>query len=85
MTPRSGWSNGSEQVIGRANTEVFELNSVVRAGANQLETVQNGDTVLLVDHANATVDTIDPATSQSSTPSRFRPIRRRSSSPATAS
>jgi hypothetical protein len=55
--------NGSEQVVGRANTEVFELNSVVRAAANQLETVQGGDTVLLVDHANATVDTIDPATS----------------------
>ena len=56
-------ANGSEQVIGRANTEVFELNSVVRAAANQLETVQAGNTVLLVDHANATVDTIDPATS----------------------
>ena len=56
-------ANGSQQVIGRANTEVLELNSVVRAGANQLETVQSGDTVLLVDHANATVDTIDPATS----------------------
>jgi hypothetical protein len=42
---------------------VFELNSVVRAGANQLEMVQNGTTVLLVDHANATVETIDPATS----------------------
>lgn len=55
--------NGSEQVIGRANTEVFELNSVVRAGASQLETVQSGTNVLLVDHANATVDTIDPATS----------------------
>ena len=56
-------ANGGQQVIGRANTEVFELNSVVRAGASQLETVQNGSTVLLVDHANATVDTIDPATS----------------------
>ncbi len=73
-------------MIGRANTEVLELNSVVRAGANQLETVQNGNTVLLVDHANATVDTIDPATSHGrSTTSRCRPIRRRSSSPATAS
>lgn len=56
-------ANGNEQVVGRANTEVLELNSVVRGGANQLETVQDGDTVLLVDHANATVDTIDPATS----------------------
>ena len=56
-------ANGSQQVVGRANTEVLELNSVVRAGANQLETVQSGDTVLMVDHANATIDTIDPATS----------------------
>ena len=57
-------ANGSQQVIGRANTEVLELNSVVQgAQRNQLETVQNGDTVLLVDHANATVETIDPATS----------------------
>ncbi len=56
-------ANGSQQVIGRANTEVFELNSVVRGGASQLETVQSGGTVLLVDHANATVDSIDPATS----------------------
>ncbi|HEV7741596.1 MAG TPA: Ig-like domain-containing protein [Pseudolysinimonas sp.] len=56
-------ANGNRQVIGRANTEVLELNTVVKAGANQLETVQNGDTVLLVDHANATVETIDPATS----------------------
>lgn len=56
-------ANGNRQVIGRANTEVLELNSVVSAGANQLETVQNGDTVLLVDHANAVVETVDPATS----------------------
>ena len=56
-------ANGSQQVIGRANTEVLELNTVVKAGASQLETVQKGDTVLLVDHANATVETIDPATS----------------------
>ena len=48
-------ANGSQQAIGRANTEVLELNSVVRGSAAQLETVQDGDTVLLVDHANATV------------------------------
>lgn len=56
-------ANGSRQVIGRASTEVLELNSVVRAGASQLETVQDGTTVLLVDHANATAEVIDPATS----------------------
>jgi hypothetical protein len=56
-------ANGEQQAVGRASTEVLELNSVVKAGANQLETVQSGDTVLLVDHANATMKTIDPATS----------------------
>ena len=56
-------ANGTQQAIGRASTEVLELNSVVKAGANQLETVQDRDTVLLVDHANATMETIDPATS----------------------
>ena len=55
--------NGNKQVVGRANSEVLELNSVVRAQASQLETVQSGNTVLMVDHANATVDSIDPATS----------------------
>ncbi|MEO8262756.1 MAG: Ig-like domain-containing protein [Pseudolysinimonas sp.] len=64
MDDGSVWvANGSQQVIGRANTEVLELNSVVKAGTTQLETVQSGDTVLMVDHANATVETIDPATS----------------------
>ncbi|MGN6501612.1 MAG: Ig-like domain-containing protein, partial [Pseudolysinimonas sp.] len=56
-------ANDSKQAIGRANAEVLELNAVVRAQAAQLETVQNGETVLLVDHANATVETVDPATS----------------------
>lgn len=57
-------ANGSRQAIGRASTSALELNSVVRAGATQLETVQSGGTVLVVDHANATLRTVDPATSE---------------------
>lgn len=56
-------ANGSRQAVGRASTEVLELNSVVRAGTTQLETVQSGDTVLIIDHANATAEVVDPATS----------------------
>ncbi|CAN5316816.1 Ig-like domain-containing protein [soil metagenome] len=56
-------ANSTDQVVGRANTEVLELNTVVRGGANDLGVVQSGETVLMVDRANATVKTIDPATS----------------------
>ncbi|MEO5535164.1 MAG: Ig-like domain-containing protein [Pseudolysinimonas sp.] len=56
-------TNDTAQAVGRANPEVLELNSVVRAGGQTLEIVQNGDTVLVVDHANATVQVLDPASS----------------------
>jgi len=57
-------ANGTLQAVGRANPEVLELNSVVRtAGTADLEIVQQGTTVLVVDHANATVQLVDPATS----------------------
>lgn len=57
-------ANGEDQVVGRANTEVYELNSVVRGGADDLSMVQDGSTVLMVDRGDATVRTIDPATSE---------------------
>ena len=52
--------NGEEQVIGRANTDVLELNTIVRGESPDLEVLQSGSTVLLVDHANATLDPVDP-------------------------
>lgn len=56
-------ANGSDQFIGRANTEVRELNSVVPATGAEIEVVQQGAKVLLFDRENNTVDIVDPATS----------------------
>lgn len=56
-------ANGESQVIGRANTEVLLLNTVVSAAGNELDVVQRGKTVLLLDRANTRVDVVDPATS----------------------
>jgi hypothetical protein len=56
-------ANGSRQAVGRANPAVLELNSVVRAGSGDLEVVQSGTRVLVVDHANATLQIVDPAAS----------------------
>jgi hypothetical protein len=56
-------ANGAQQTVGRANPEVLELNTVLRAGSVELEVVQQGTVVLVVDHANATVQIVDPAAS----------------------
>jgi hypothetical protein len=56
-------ANGAQQTVGRANPEVLELNPVLRAGSVDLEVVQRGTVVLVVDHANATVQIVDPAES----------------------
>jgi hypothetical protein len=56
-------SNNSSQVVGRANPQVLELNTVVRSAGTDLSVVQSGDEVLLVDHTDATVSIVNPATS----------------------
>ena len=56
-------ANGGLQAVGRANPEVLELNSVVRTSGTDLEVVQQGTTVLVVDRANATVQIVDAASS----------------------
>ena len=55
--------NDSSQVIGRANPAVLELNTVVRSTGTALSVVQSGTEVLLVDHTDATVSIVNPATS----------------------
>ena len=55
--------NDSSQVIGRANPAVLELNTVVRSTGTELSVVQSGTEVLLVDHTDATLSIVDPATS----------------------
>ncbi len=64
LNDASVWvSNGSKQFVGRANTEILELNSVVAAESSELEVVQGGATVLLFDEGSSKADIIDPATS----------------------
>lgn len=58
------WVGSNEyQAVGRANTALLELNSVVETGATGTEIVQQGSTVLALDSARATVRVIDATTS----------------------
>ncbi|MHC5796826.1 Ig-like domain-containing protein [Lacisediminihabitans sp. FW035] len=57
-------ANGSSQVIGRANTQVLALNTVVASSGADIETIQRGATVLLFDRTDSKVDIVDPATSK---------------------
>ncbi|MDH6180572.1 hypothetical protein M2152_000754 [Microbacteriaceae bacterium SG_E_30_P1] len=57
--------NNAQQAIGRANTEILELNSVVPTTGSDLSVVQDGSSVLLVDRSEARLEVIDPATSES--------------------
>jgi large repetitive protein len=64
LNDASVWvSNADEQFVGRANTQVFELNSVVRSTASNVEVVQRGSTVLLFDRSDAKLEIVDAATS----------------------
>lgn len=64
LNDASVWvSNGSKQYIGRANTEILELNTVVASESSELDIVQGGETVLLFDEGSSKVDIVDPATS----------------------
>ncbi|HEY9498831.1 MAG TPA: Ig-like domain-containing protein [Terrimesophilobacter sp.] len=64
LNDASVWvANGSKQLVGRANTEVLELNSVVESSSSEVDVVQSGASVFVLDEANNKVDVIDPATS----------------------
>ncbi|WP_350347123.1 Ig-like domain-containing protein [Agromyces sp. G08B096] len=54
--------NDARQAIGRASTMVRELNAAVETGANRVDLVQRGPTVLAVDADHANVSIVDPAT-----------------------
>ena len=65
LNDSSVWvANSVDQYVGRANTEVFELNTIVESANGDIEVVQSGATVLVVDHTDAKLDVIDPATSE---------------------
>ncbi|WP_166791780.1 Ig-like domain-containing protein [Cryobacterium frigoriphilum] len=57
-------ANESRQAVGRANTAVLELNTVVETGSATLALRQAGETVLVVDEANSTLEILDPATAE---------------------
>jgi hypothetical protein len=54
--------NEERQAVGRANTQVFELNAGITADSEQLDLLQEGETVLLLDAGRSSLDIIDPAT-----------------------
>ncbi len=56
-------SNGEKHFIGRANTAVMELNTVVAGESNELDVVQSGGTVLLFDEGSSRAGIVDPANS----------------------
>ena len=56
-------ANGNKQALGRANTEVLELNTVVPTGGNDIDVLQSGTTVLLFDRGESKLEIVDAATS----------------------
>ena len=55
-------ANGAEQAIGRANTGIHALDTVVERIGTDISLEQDGTTVLLVDRSSMKVDLVDPAT-----------------------
>ena len=57
-------ANSQQQAIGRANTEVLELNTVVATTSDDVDVLQAGEIVLLFDRTGNKVDIVDAATSE---------------------
>ncbi|WP_439563716.1 Ig-like domain-containing protein [Microcella sp.] len=56
--------NGERQAVGRANLQVGVLDSVIPGEGEQLEVVQRGSDVIVVDAVNATAELVDTARSE---------------------
>jgi hypothetical protein len=54
----------TKQMLGRANTEIAQLNSVIPGTDDSIDVVQSDTGVLLVDHGSNTVGIVDQATSE---------------------
>lgn len=54
-------ASGAKKSLGRANTEIDRLNSVVAGTGEALDVVQDGENVLLVDREANTIAVVDPA------------------------
>ena len=65
LTDGAVWvTNSSRSAIARANTQVLQLDSVVPADGSDVDVLQSGTTVLLVDRTSNKVDIVDAATSR---------------------
>lgn len=56
--------NGEREAVGRANLQVGVLDSVITGDGSELELVQRGSDVIVVNAANATAELIDTARSE---------------------
>ncbi|MEY2849649.1 MAG: hypothetical protein RI885_2316 [Actinomycetota bacterium] len=57
-------AKGSSQVIGRANTEVLALDTVVETTGSELTVLQSSDALLIVDETESTLGVVDQATAE---------------------
>ncbi|WP_298119078.1 Ig-like domain-containing protein [uncultured Aurantimicrobium sp.] len=57
-------TNGDKQAIGRANTKVFELNTVLTTDSSQMDLVQNAEYVFLINDATRSLDVVNQATGE---------------------
>ncbi|MDN4615181.1 Ig-like domain-containing protein [Leifsonia sp. F6_8S_P_1B] len=57
-------ASDAKKSLGRANTEIEKLNSVVAGTGEALDVVQDGENVLLLDREASTVAAVDPATAE---------------------
>jgi hypothetical protein len=57
-------ASDAKKAVGRANTEIDKLNSVVAGTGEALDIVQDGENVLLLDKEANTVAVVDPATAE---------------------
>ena len=63
LNDASVWvASGSRQAVARANTEVLSFDTVVETTGSDLEVVQKGTRVLVIDRGAAKADVLDPAT-----------------------
>lgn len=65
LNDASVWvASGTRQAVARANTEVRAFDTVVETTGSDLDVVQSGTRVLVVDRGAAKADVLDPATAE---------------------
>ena len=57
-------ANGSQNVVGRANTQILSLDTVIPTSGTDLQLVQDGRDVLVVDRTDNKIDIVDPASAE---------------------